>query len=177
MIRKTIGKIFYPIKAIPLNAMKIARDKNINLNQMFEVVIQSARNPDLKFTKIFKNYAHLNNFIENEENNGQQGENSTGLNKFRNGGVMDNVSMSISGIFGGCSKHDAKKHDKVYENHIYIFNVVSQVSLHKNCGIECLRSLIGLQGTPEDIRRKYDIVRKTKMTFEQLNHIYVSEIE
>ena len=57
------------------------------------------------------------------------------------------------------------------------FNVVAQVSLHNNCGIECLRSLIGLLGTPEDIRRKYKIVRKTKMTFEQLNHIYVSEIK
>ncbi len=76
---------------------------------------------------------------------------------------MDNVKISSIGqIHGGCSKHDAKKHDKVYENHIYKFNVVSQVSLHNNCCIECLRAIICLQGTPEDIRRKYNIVRKAK---------------
>ena len=128
-------------------------------------------------TKIFRNLPHLENFV-NMAVEGSGDKPNYGLNKFKINGVMDNVKITeIKQTVGGCSKHDAKKHTKVYENHIYKFNVVSQVSLHNNCGIECLRHIIRFKGTPEDIRRHYDIKRKTKMTFEQLHHIYIKEIK
>ncbi len=63
MIKKRLGKIYIPIDSIPLNATKIARDNQINLHEMFQVVIESATNPNLTITKTFRNLPHLENFV------------------------------------------------------------------------------------------------------------------
>ena len=177
MVRRRLGKIYIPIQDIPLNIIFKARAQEINLHDLFQITLQSATNPNLTMTIFFRNLPHLENFVSTAVE-GSGDKPNYGLNKFKINGVMDNVKITeIKQTVGGCSKHDAKKHTKVYENHIYKFNVVSQVSLHNNCGIECLRHIIRFKGTPEDIRRHYDIKRKTKMTFEQLHHIYIKEIK
>ena len=101
-----------------------------------------------------------------------------GLNQFKTNGVMDYVKIvSLKPVHGGCSKHTVKKHERVFSNHIYKFNVISQTFRDNNCGIQCLRQIVPMDGSPEDIRRKYKITLKTKLTFEELNQIYINEIK
>ena len=177
MVRNRLGKIFIPIEEIPRAITLLANQKNINLNLHFELTLQSSVNPELVITKIYRNFQHLKHYVDITVDNTSDNP-KYGLKQFKSDGVMDNVRIvSLKQVNGGCSKHTVKKHERVFSNHIYKFNVISQVSLHNNCGIQCLRQIVPMDGSPEDIRRKYKITLKTKRTFEELNHIYINEIK
>ena len=173
MVRRRLGKFFIPIKDIPAMARKMALTNNVNLHELFEISLQSAQNPELILTKKFYNISALDKFIL-VSNRTSEDKKEYGLNIFKTNGVMDYVKISsLKNITGGCSRIEAKKHDKVYQNHIYKFNVVSQISKYNNCGIESLRYIIPFEGKADAIRKQYKIDRNTKLSFEQLNSIYI----
>ena len=93
LMRTRFGKIYLPLEAIPLSLTKLARDKEINLNEYFEVTLKSATNPNLLFTQKFTNFTHFKNFIDKALANTSDNPNY-GLNIFKINGVMDNVRIS-----------------------------------------------------------------------------------
>ena len=72
MIRKRLGKFFIPISDIPRAVVRLARDKQINLNEIFEITIQSSTNPDLILTKTFYSYDQMTRFINGSLEDGEQ---------------------------------------------------------------------------------------------------------
>ena len=174
MIRKRLGKFFIPISDIPRAALRLARDKGINIDELFEITIQSASNPDIQLTKTFYSLVQLTNFINGSLEDGETKKNY-GMEIFKMNGVMDFVKIiNLHNLSGGCSKKGVQH---TFSNHIYTFKILSQESRNNNCGIDVLRSIIHFTQSAEDIQRKYKIPRKIKMSFEQLNHIYINEIK
>ena len=176
MIRKRLGKFFIPISDIPKAVVRLARDKQVNLNEIFEITIQSSTNPDITLTKTFYSYDQMTRFINGSLEDGEQKKNY-GMEIFRINGVMDFVKIiNLHNLSGGCSERGVKNRERIFNNHIYTFKVSSQQSRNNNCGIEVLRSIIHFTQSAEDIQRKYKIPRKSKMSFEQLDLIYNNEI-
>lgn len=178
IFKKRIKGLYRPITEIVDVIKKLAKYKNVDSSKLFEVEFESAKNKDIKLKKVFKNMAHLDNFISMSEEGGNTKKNY-GLNNFKTMGVFDNITInSISNIEGGCAKKTtSKKQDKIIENHLYEFHLISPISNHQNCGIECLKKIIPtLTETYEKIRKKYNIPTKTMISFEDLSRIYNVEI-
>ena len=171
MVRNRLSNLYIPISQVPNKAVQMALTNNINLNELFTITLQSAQNPDITLTKTFRNLDHLKIYINHSN---EAVETDYGFQMFITDGVMDKVKIiNLENIVGGCSRIEAKKHDKVYQNHIYRFNVVSQISKYNNCGIECLRHIIPFEGKADRIRKEFNIDRNTKLSFDQLNNIYL----
>lgn len=177
MIRKRLGKFFIPISDIPKAVVRLARDKQINLNEIFEITIQSSTNPDLILTKTFYSYDQMTRFINGSLEDGEQ-KKKYDMEIFRINGVMDFVKIiNLHNLSGGCVEKGVKHRERLFSNHIYKFIVSSQESRDNNCGLEVLKKILYIPEKAEKIRRRYKIQTKTKMSFEQLNLIYNNEIK
>ena len=58
-----LGKFNIPLADIPKMVIRIAHDKGVNLNENFEITIQSSTNPELILTKSFHTLDQLTHFI------------------------------------------------------------------------------------------------------------------
>ena len=171
-----LGKFNIPLADIPKMVIRIAHDKGVNLNENFEITIQSSTNPELILTKSFHTLDQLTHFIVGSIDAGEN-KKSYGMENFKINGVMDFVKIiNLHNLTGGCSNKGVKNRERTFNNHIYTFKVISQESRDNNCGIDVLRNILHFTESAEKSKKKYKIPTKIKMSFEQLNHIYNNEI-